>query len=554
MAREVGFVVTASGAGAKKVLVGLGKAAVTSGAMIKTAGSMSATAFKAAGTAVVVFNQGLDLARRTSEFLQRTFDLVVQKSLKFRGLSDPVVKAFKDMERSSEVLAASIGDILIPILIGLKGNVGDLNKGIVGWVRSNRRVIATGIVEWARDLSLVIVDGIAKGIILAAESWQTFNAAVGFVQELVNEFFDFVLDNIKPVIEAIAGMASIVGVSTENVNKLISTADDLGLLSDEFEKSAAKAAEIVVVTEAQAESLKAFAISTRDAVLKPIEEISKRALKAIRTTRLSSIKTREEQLQDLEKVNQAIEASSRRRINAIEMQSKLQEDLARSADAAMQKSKETALEVATAISTSFGEAVGGIIAGTMDIREAFGSMLKTVINSVIQIATKMIIANAATAATGAASSQAGIPVVGPALAVTAAAAMSAFALGFLNRFQAGGEVVGGIQGRDSVPALLAPGERVLTVDENSELKRLVRRISQPRPGPGKGLLSFQAGGEVPSRAPSGTASMQPNVNLSVNLNTLDLPSEEQQRRVVLNLAGQMEQLIADGVILRGLAT
>jgi hypothetical protein len=58
----------------------------------------------------------------------------------------------------------------------------------------------------------------------------------------------------------------------------------------------------------------------------------------------------------------------------------------------------------------------------------------------------------------------GIPFVGPALAVTAAAATVAYGaerIGEVTRAQDGGLITGGIAGRDSVPALLEPGELVV---------------------------------------------------------------------------------------------
>lgn len=81
-------------------------------------------------------------------------------------------------------------------------------------------------------------------------------------------------------------------------------------------------------------------------------------------------------------------------------------------------------------------------------------------------ATANVTATAAEAGAGAAASQAGIPIVGPVLALAAMAAMVVAVLGLTKmiKFASGGPVMGGTPGSDSVPALLTPDEYVLPVN------------------------------------------------------------------------------------------
>lgn len=120
---------------------------------------------------------------------------------------------------------------------------------------------------------------------------------------------------------------------------------------------------------------------------------------------------------------------------------------------------------------AFGNAMVSFTDGAESAKEAIKSMLGTVISAIREQAIKAIMANAANAASGAAASQASTPVIGPALAVAAATAMFAFASGFVAKLKHGGIVKGGTPGRDSVPALLAPGEAVIPADQVRRMRR-----------------------------------------------------------------------------------
>jgi hypothetical protein len=90
------------------------------------------------------------------------------------------------------------------------------------------------------------------------------------------------------------------------------------------------------------------------------------------------------------------------------------------------------------------------------------------------MAQKAIMAHALEAAAASYKSQAGIPIIGPILGAAAASVALGIVRGYVGQLPAyatGGEVRGGVPGRDSVMAMLTPGERVLTVQENREMKR-----------------------------------------------------------------------------------
>ncbi len=106
-------------------------------------------------------------------------------------------------------------------------------------------------------------------------------------------------------------------------------------------------------------------------------------------------------------------------------------------------------------------------------------------------ATTEIAANSAVAQSGALAANAGIPFVGIALGIAAAAMIAGIIAGLVTSFADGGWVGGGTPGRDSVPALLMPGEYVETRAEARAMR-----------GPG-GLLTGGAPASPPARSSGG---------------------------------------------------
>jgi predicted RNA-binding protein with RPS1 domain len=88
-----------------------------------------------------------------------------------------------------------------------------------------------------------------------------------------------------------------------------------------------------------------------------------------------------------------------------------------------------------------GQVIGGLITGQITLGQAFAQLGQMIIKTVIDMAIKQVTADAATAAAGAASSQAGIPIVGPVLAIAAMGAMMSAVLGLLSSIP--GKALGG---------------------------------------------------------------------------------------------------------------
>ena len=141
----------------------------------------------------------------------------------------------------------------------------------------------------------------------------------------------------------------------------------------------------------------------------------------------------------------------------------------------IEETGQTALEAAGVISGALGQAMISLAEGQATLAEATLNALSMVMSAVVQVALNSIIASALTGQANAIAGNLGIPVwglgIGIAAGLAALAAISALKsqLPEPKKFAQGGLVTGGIPGVDSVPALLTPGEFVLTKDQTDRM-------------------------------------------------------------------------------------
>lgn len=88
--------------------------------------------------------------------------------------------------------------------------------------------------------------------------------------------------------------------------------------------------------------------------------------------------------------------------------------------------------VGKSVGTGIGSALAGIITGTQSVAGAFSAMATQAMKAVVEMAVTAVEAYAVSSAGAAYFSQVGIPVIGPVLAVAAAAAAGALVIGLLS--------------------------------------------------------------------------------------------------------------------------
>jgi len=141
---------------------------------------------------------------------------------------------------------------------------------------------------------------------------------------------------------------------------------------------------------------------------------------------------------------------------------------------AQAKATEALMKDADMVGKSFGAAFAGIIDGSKSMYQAIGDVMKSIVKAVVDAAVKSVEAYAISAEGAAAFSQAGIPIVGPILAVGAIAAMGALFDGLLSKLTSS---AGGYEVPSYVSAslgVLHANETVLPADLSTGLKDMIR--------------------------------------------------------------------------------
>jgi hypothetical protein len=176
-----------------------------------------------------------------------------------------------------------------------------------------------------------------------------------------------------------------------------------------------------------------------------------------------------------------------------EMQAKDFDDLRRTLD-------KEASAVAQKLGDGIGRTFAGIITGTQSVQQAFDDMLKAMLERAIAFLAEEAIITLLTLLTGGTLSGATLGF--------GTIAQGVGTVGKLLGFASGGMVGGGYPGRDSVPAMLTPGEYVLPVD----VVKSIQGSSAPRD---RGM--YASGGFVTSASSSTTHSTTLHVQNDVRI-------------------------------------
>lgn len=179
---------------------------------------------------------------------------------------------------------------------------------------------------------------------------------------------------------------------------------------------------------------------------------------------------------------------------------------------------QSATAAAQQIGTQFGNMFVALAQGGEESEKVVARTFLNMGKQAIDTALQMIMAEVAKGSAAAISAHAGIPFVGVALGLAAASAVASAILSFVN-FAEGGIVTGGTPGKDSVPAMLMPGEMVIPADITAGLLKAARQ-----PG---GTHTMAAGGIVKA---GGTAQIV--VHHAPTFQLLEVPNSAQVQRMV----------------------
>jgi hypothetical protein len=531
--REVGIKITAkdlTGKAFKSIGVASSKAAKAINAIPSAAGrAMKAFAIMSTGV-----NQAFELWAKVRERIVTAVKDAADASLKFRAATDPMRKWWEGQIKGIDLVKARIGDILLPVLKGLSDAYAELSDGADEWLKQNRKLVASRLLDWMVTFirlgsNLVKVLGWIPKTILG------IRGAFEVVLLAINKFIQTALQETGELIKVFAKVADMVGADGmgKSLHEAAQAAWEWGGVFGEtadknmesIESIGAGIDAVTVGTEAASQAMRTFADSAekagRSAIAKDRGAGGTReggpaaAGGELFGPPLPLAMQMADQYMALET---KITGYKQEQINyRRDMEIKASNE----SMAMWEEQGESAGQTMAAITESMGNTFGAMIEQTGSVDKAMKGLFKSLISQGIAAAQRMISIYAAEAAALAFKGQLGIPVVGVALGAAAAATAFGMVGAWANKMALGGEIRGGVPGRDSVPALLMPGERVLSRSENERMK---------------------GGGQEP---------VQQSITIAPVVQSQLPPSAEQRRAIVADLAPMIEEAVRDGQLRLG---
>ena len=427
--------------------------------------------------------KGVDVAIDAFTFLA-IFGITVQKS--FQGL---------------KLAASLLGASLVKSFLNSARSVIKFGRQVEGLARAFRLTgladtidlvldIDDSILALGEDLQSVFVDGIVDATAAIKELDAQQESLGVSVQKVKTEL-------VKQAIEARKAGAT-VGQNKKDVQGVVDAINDLEKLKA-FKRLAEDA------TSAAA-AIQEFLTPTQLGV-STIEE-AEFALMGIRSEMLNIAAAAQEGVGDI--------AALKTELQGLENQQAGLEAFVEQQRAAQQARTDERLAQIAQLSEALGAVFGAAQSGAKAAEAAFQSFAKVAIGAALDAAEKIALANAVQWATAAGASQAGVPLIGPGLAVAAATAAFAVARGFIQQLNQGG-FVQGAGSRDTVPAMLTPGEFVIPAPAVRTISALL----------GQSVGASQGGGEVTSSPSSG-------ITINMNLQPGEIPVTDAQMDNLVN--------------------
>lgn len=512
-------------------------------------GDTGKKAFDTLGKSIVVFNQALELGKKAFNLLKAAIGETIDKALEFRKADDAARKFFDNAKRGSELLRARIGDILIPIVIGVSKAFETTNQSTDEWLKTNRKLIASKIVEFLSQTAEILVKGIAKGVFLVVKAWLNWKLLIITTRQFMGDFFKELGSGIE---KALRGFAALVGIFDIDLQRSILKAGEVvASLGAKFGVSGEEAAAAMEKTakeiEAAEKAMKGFE-TTALRVLKKVKTSAEQQIassisgtrKTVAEQEVAAAKARALAEKEVQENNARIQLGLDRFFEARQQEQAVLEQ----ARAVRREREEADSARSIARAQEVGDTLAGItsnlvtmqLAADETVAESAKKALKGILLATLEQVKRIILAKAAEAAAKQGAAAAGT-LVGLVVAPVAAAAMFALIAAFINRLAGGGLITGGRSGTDSVPALLTPGEVVIPAG-------VVRQFSGQTAQTRSGVVTAQRGGVVPGVSVTPDAGA-PQIN--VTFSSLIPPSSAEAKRAVREFGKELIKLNARGM-------
>ena len=182
MAREVlSFVLDVNTKGVKSGLDKAGKGFVSLGKMARSSLAGIAEGLRSTGAGIQVLDHAMGAFNKLREMATFFFGTFIDASLEMRAETDKQRKDLERMGAEFRKLAAAIGDLLIPLILGIGDAFIPAISEAGKFLKTNKQTIGSGIVEYFLKFATALTSGLAPAINLvtrASSGLQTLFQAV----------------------------------------------------------------------------------------------------------------------------------------------------------------------------------------------------------------------------------------------------------------------------------------------------------------------------------------------------------------------------------------
>lgn len=471
---------------ASKPIEEVGKNSKGSMLSIKNFSASAVSAFAKIGVASAAFGAVNEMFTKFKE----VGGAAIGSMREFVSANDPLIKSLDDSANSVKRLSAASGVILAKGLDAVSKAIAPIIEKTQKWLEKNQNLIGLKLVEYFEKFAKFSLVVAAKGLVLISKivsglvmTWQLLKVGV-------NSFFSALLSGGAKALEKMASLAEAVGADGL-AGKLRAGAQEVKSFGDIFQSTADESTKKIEDQINAQERFEAQVEKNGQAVYNAIGQIATQATKSFVGETVIANQTLEKQNSVLEKRKEIEDQLEQKKKEFAEAEKKRLEERA---NQSRQLVNDYAA-VGESIGSSFISGFSAAEEGQDAFSEGFKAMTADMIDAALAAMQNMVTIRAAEAAAGAASSQASVPIIGPALAAAAATAMFSLVRGFISMgFQGmarGGIVKGGVQGHDSVPIMAQAGEMVLSRDQ-------VDKMRQGGSGMGGGTVNIELNSRMPS--------------------------------------------------------
>lgn len=462
--------------------------------IIVSAENKASAVFGAVGKATVVMNQALEIGKKSFETFRFLILDNITAMVEYRGETDKISKQFRDMADDAQFLRATLANVLTPIFLGLRDAINETGNQFIELVNANKQLIATNITTWLADIARIAVDGVATGILFISKAYSGWIELIGIVQFAFEKQFELILTGISKVLEHFAWLAS--ALDDDLAASLRGVAESAKKMSDNF-----------------AESSDASLTKVNEQIVKQRE--FEETLKRFKTVAIDFVG--EAEIAMLDRIAKGW-SNVQKHVNDVTVEIKKTGEVLKEEAIDWQDVHKS---VAISIGQNMGNAFSQVAAGAEDAGKIMSS-------AVVDSAQTAITSYALSSQAAAMFSQAGIPIAGPFLAITAGTLIFGLIKALMSdlpKAALGGVISSGTSGRDDVGVLVQRGEGVLRTGQTAAIMRLADSLEQT--GGGRGSV---------------------NINFAPRIDALDLPTPERRKKMLLSLATDLESLVDDGLL------